>query len=117
MHVDSAELEREHEPRQRPISQTNALGIPQHTGFYASFFDTFCNPFALRITEPYIWQDCENSRDAPNDAQELEEEGLEDAAASGLAQAEEPHDDPLAEWVMVEDDLHSDWVSVRRKRA
>jgi hypothetical protein len=47
----------------QPVANDKLADIPQHTGFYAGFFSSFCNPFALHIPDLDICEDEEEDED------------------------------------------------------
>ncbi len=88
----------------QPTVNDKFAEIPQHTGFYAGLFEALCNPFAIHIPDPDIYEDEEGNDD---------EKGRE--PDSGLPP--DAHYSHLTEWILVEHDPDAEWVSVRPKRA
>ena len=97
----------------KPIA--NFTGVPQHTNFYAGFFQAFCNPFAFQFPYPETGEDKEDAPSKPRS--EAEQTRPETPQQPGLDHAEEAHDVHLEEWVMVEEDLGKDWISIQPKGA
>ena len=100
---------------EKPIAHANFAAIPQHSNFYAGFFQAFCNPFAFQF--PYSGTGEDTEWNPPNKPRcEAEEAGVEAPQQPGLDHAKEAQDAHLEEWVIVEEDLGTDWVSVKPKR-
>ncbi len=97
----------------KPI--TNFAGVSQHTNFYAGFFQAFCNPFAFQFPYPETGEDKEGQPSEPRC--EAEQAKPEAPQQPDLDHAEKAHDLHLEEWVVVEEDLGMDWVSIKPKRA